>query len=274
MTYSLILRQDKGSKLSISEMDNNFRYLDKKSIDIPYLHISVLASQYSDFNNTTSSFDSGLHLKPNSDVQHLKDLSPEIWLFRKGRSGTTRGKRNKWIHCSDKDSNRPSSLWSQYSDDSKGFGSTGDLGGQENQRFGTLKTEWELPLDSFDNPVIFRIEAENYFAICTDNDKAALDPLEGDLSYNYLFSNNKKIIASYRGSMGRIGKIVYDIYSISEGQYAIRPIRVLSDSYEMAVAIVINDPNKPYTKIIGPMTKFNYKHVFSQSKSIFRIKIH
>lgn len=30
MTYSLILRQDKGSKLSISEMDNNFRYLDKK----------------------------------------------------------------------------------------------------------------------------------------------------------------------------------------------------------------------------------------------------
>lgn len=41
----------------------------------------------------------------------------------------------------------------------------------------------------------------------------------------------------------------------------------------MAVAIVINDPNKPYTKIIGPMTKFNYKHVYSQSKSMFRVKI-
>lgn len=271
MTYSLILRQDKGSKLSISEMDNNFRYLDNKGINIPYLHISVLPSQYSDFNNTTSSFDSGLHLKPNSDIQHLKDLSPEIWLFRKGRSGTSGGKRNKWIHCSDKDSNRPSSLWSQYSDDSKGVGSNNENG---NQRFGTLKTEWELPLDSIDNPVIFRLEAENYFAICTNNNKSPLEPLEGDLSYEYLFNNSKSIIASYRGSSGRIGKLIYDVYSPSEGQYLIRPVRVLSDSYEMAVAIVINDPNKPYTKIIGPMTKFNYKHVYSQSKSIFRIRIH
>ena len=255
--------------------------VDDLSLLIPRLHISSTVKKTEVNNDITYGFDTLIMAKPSTDVAFLEGLNPEIWLFRKGRTGVSGDaafsgkKRSKWVHCTDRDANRPSTDWPYYSNDSKGVGSNDPINNpaaDSNPRFGALKTEWALPLDSFEagKSVAFTLEAENYFGINPNNGL-----LTGNLSKSYLDGENKRIVASYRGAKPREGKLVFNVYSPAVDEYKLDAMRDFSNSYEMALAIVVDHPSKPFTKVIGQMTRFNYKHIFTASgDTAFRIKLH
>lgn len=268
--------ENNTKEISGQDLNDFFHLLlDKVTSDpsclIPRLDLSFNNGAYdlNDLIGTPNGVETCIRVRPQSSIAFLGPYTPEVWLFRRGRSladrtiGGSTGKKTKWLHPTDRDVTDRIG-WSKYGIGSRGEQSDWDGLSQSYKGINfNLKTEWPLAADLYEvkNSLGLRLEAERYFGVWNTSDSNTANQLLDFMGLNLLPTelrqNNLQIRTRLRSaSMKANRNRLIARLNETNGNYDIisSPDKLYGISWEFKLAIVINHPTIQRTKIIGPMS--------------------